>query len=213
MPTLQHRQSTPPMHPPRPSSSTHLGLLVLVVGPSGAGKDTLIAGARAQLTDDPRFAFPARVITRPRDGGVEQHIPMSTTEFDAAEESGGFALSWRSHGHAYGVPSSPLDDLAHGQIVVLNVSRTMIGRAETLASRVAVLNVMASPDVLTARLSARGRETRDEVRRRLERDVLIATLTAPVFSICNNGLPAAGIECFTSILLGLANGLLTETGL
>lgn len=200
------------MHPSRPSSRAQVGLLALVVGPSGAGKDTVIAGARAKLTDDPRFAFPARVITRPRDGSVEQHIPISAAEFDVAESTGSFALSWRSHGHAYGIPIGALDGLARDQIVVLNISRTMIVRAEALASRVAVLNVTASPDVLAMRLSARGRETRDDVRRRLERDVPIATLNAPVFSISNDGAPAAGIEHFKSVLLGLAENLSAETG-
>jgi ribose 1,5-bisphosphokinase len=200
------------MHQPRRSASVHLGFLALVVGPSGAGKDTLIAGARANLTNDPRFTFPARAITRPRDAGAEQHCPMSVPEFDAVEKSGGFALSWRSHGHAYGVPRSALENLARGRIVVLNISRTMIGRAEALTSRVAVLNVTASQDVLAARLSARGRESQEDVRRRLDRDVPIATLRAPVFSISNDGLPAAGIENFTSMLLSLAGRLAAETG-
>jgi phosphonate metabolism protein PhnN/1,5-bisphosphokinase (PRPP-forming) len=200
------------MHPPRRSSPIDFGLLALVVGPSGAGKDTLIAGARVRLTDDRRFAFPARVVTRPRDGGAEQHIPLSVVDFGAAEKSGELALSWHAHGHSYGIPSRALDGLALGQIVVVNISRTIIGIAEALATRVAVLNVTASPAVLAMRLSARGRESLEDAQRRLDRDVPIVTRGAPVITIINEGLPAAGIDHFTSVLLDLAGGLAAENG-
>ncbi|GLR90973.1 hypothetical protein GCM10007857_76890 [Bradyrhizobium iriomotense] len=53
------------------------GHLVLVVGPSVAGKDTLIDFARAQLQSDPDFHFARRVIT------VVHH-----SDFDSLEVAG-----------------------------------------------------------------------------------------------------------------------------
>ena len=49
------------------------GVFVAVVGPSGAGKDTLIDYARAHLAGEPDYEFVRRVITRPNDGSSEDH--------------------------------------------------------------------------------------------------------------------------------------------
>ena len=44
-------------------------MLVLVVGPSGAGKDTLLDAAKQALADNGRFHFVRRVVTRPAGRG------------------------------------------------------------------------------------------------------------------------------------------------
>ncbi len=129
-------------------------MLVLVVGPSGAGKDTLLDAARAALDDDhaipfrpPRHHPPGRGRRRgPRGGDTEQSSPTRR-----------FALSWQAHGLRYGIPDDIEADLAVGRVVVANVSRGVIGAA---AARfpVRVIEITAPPEVLAARLAARGRE-------------------------------------------------------
>ncbi|HEX3364991.1 hypothetical protein [Phenylobacterium sp.] len=64
------------------------GRLVLVVGPSGSGKDTLIHGARRLLADRPGFVFPQREITRVRDDRAEAFVSLTPEEFDARERAG-----------------------------------------------------------------------------------------------------------------------------
>src|SRR5215469_16830602 len=93
------------------------GLLVLVVGPSGVGKDALIAGARAALTGDPSVVFPRREITRPQETGGEGHLELSQAEFDRRETAGAYVLSWRAYGLGYGVPAEIAADLATGKTV------------------------------------------------------------------------------------------------
>ncbi|MBF0355949.1 MAG: phosphonate metabolism protein/1,5-bisphosphokinase (PRPP-forming) PhnN, partial [Alphaproteobacteria bacterium] len=70
------------------------GRLVLVVGPSGAGKDSVIAEARNRLSGNSRFVFATRTITRPAEAGGEIHEAASQSAFDAREQAGGFLLSW-----------------------------------------------------------------------------------------------------------------------
>ena len=63
------------------------GTFVAVIGPSGAGKDTILAGARAALANDASFLFPRRVITRPADHH-EENEAISADAFDARARNG-----------------------------------------------------------------------------------------------------------------------------
>lgn len=66
------------------------GALVLVVGPSGSGKDTLIGMAHAQLSHDRRFIFPRRVITRIAHIDAEDHDTLTPEDFETARRAGHF---------------------------------------------------------------------------------------------------------------------------
>ena len=136
-------------------------MLVLVVGPSGAGKDTLLDAARQALADDPRFSFVRRVITRPADAGGEAHESVTEEHFAARD----FALQWQAHGLRYGIPA---DAIKAGAVAVANVSRTVIADAARRFP-VRVIEVTAPPDILAARLASRGREDAADVATRLAR--------------------------------------------
>ena len=98
-------------------------MLIAVVGPSGAGKDTLMGGARAALAQDTRFRFVRRAITRPAEAGGEDHEALNASAFAARQEAGGFALFWEAHGLSYGIPSDIEADLAARRVVIANLSR------------------------------------------------------------------------------------------
>lgn len=147
------------------------GLLVLVVGPSGVGKDTLLDAARERLKDAAHICFPRRCITRPAGSVGEIHIPVRPEDFAQMARQGAFLLSWKAHDLCYGIPRHVQDDVANGKTVIVNVSRSVIDDARSLIGhgQVRVLNIRASRDVLRKRLEARGREDILDIERRLAR--------------------------------------------
>ena len=145
------------------------GRLILVVGPSGAGKDSLIEGARAALAGHPRFVFARRIITRPSDPGSEDHATLSDAAFEQQRAAGAFFLWWDAHGLRYALPGAIADDLAAGRTVIANVSRAVIDAARARHPATTVVVVTAPPAVLARRLAARGREDAADVAARLAR--------------------------------------------
>ena len=133
------------------------GVLVLVVGPSGAGKDALINAARVHLAGDPRFVFPRRVVTR-ASSAFEDHDSIDAEDFTRAVRAQAFALHWQAHSLGYGIPRSIESQMAQGRIVVCNVSRTVIEAARAQFARVQVVYVDARPEVRAARIAKRGRD-------------------------------------------------------
>ena len=175
-------------------------MLVLVVGPSGAGKDSLLNAARRDLAADPRFRFVRRTITRSADPGGEDHEPVTEAEFLTRD----FALQWGAHGLRYGIPADIATDIALGIVVVANVSRGVI---ETAAARypTRVIEVTAPPEVLAARLAARGRESAADVAARLTRSVRLPE-SVPVETVMNDSTMGEGSARFLAALTRAAEG-------
>ncbi|HWL81486.1 MAG TPA: phosphonate metabolism protein/1,5-bisphosphokinase (PRPP-forming) PhnN [Roseomonas sp.] len=182
------------------------GRLVAVVGPSGAGKDTLLGAARLALAEDPRFVFVRRAITRPaethRHAGAEAHLPLSEADFAKAREAGAFALHWQAHGLHYGIPRSIESELTEGRVVIANLSRGVLATVPS-AYRLCVVLVTAPPAVLAARIAARGRETPEEIVRRLQREALLPD-SLEVREVMNDSTPAEGAARLIEMLRALA---------
>ena len=143
-------------------------MLVLVTGPAGAGKDTLLAASREALAGDPRYRIVRRVLTGPAARSSEEYEVVTEAEFEKRCRMGSFALHWRANGVQYGVPADVELDLAAGRIVVANVSRTVIADA-VARFPVFVVEITAPSDVLARRLAARGRNDAVGIARRLSR--------------------------------------------
>jgi ribose 1,5-bisphosphokinase len=159
------------------------GRLILVVGPSGAGKDTLLGLAKAACADDPSIVFPRRVITR-QASASEDNEEVSASTFEAAVARDEYAMHWQAHGHCYALSRAIDDELRTGHAVVANVSRTVIAAMRRAYADVVVVSITAPPNVLAERLAMRGRSSDGRIEHRLGRTVEEA---APDLTIVNTG--------------------------
>ena len=96
------------------------GRLIAVVGPSGVGKDSVMAGLHKTL---PNLHLVRRVITRAPDLGGEDYDAVTVPQFEAMVESGAFAVHWRAHGLHYGIPITIKDHMGKGTDCLVNFSR------------------------------------------------------------------------------------------
>src|SRR4051812_32198273 len=146
------------------------GRLVLVVGPSGAGKDTLIGLAQAACANDDNVVFARRVVTREA-SEFENNEQVTPEAFRLAQARGEFAINWEAHGLCYALPRAIDDELRAGRNVIANISRTMIPALRAAYDNVVVVLITAPSEVLAARLAARGRVSDGPIGERLRRSV------------------------------------------
>ncbi len=159
------------------------GRLIAVVGPSGVGKDTLIA---ALVAARPELREVRRAITRPTDAS-EACLSVSVDEFARRRDAERFALSWSAHGLSYGVPIEALEQVRGGEDVIANLSRAVLPAAIATFSKVLILSLTAAPEILAQRLGARGREEGAEIARRLARSAPPMPEGAEIVTIDNGG--------------------------
>ncbi|MFM1988687.1 MAG: hypothetical protein RJA99_1644 [Pseudomonadota bacterium] len=145
--------------------------LMVVVGASGVGKDSVLD---AWLGGRPRAERPwraRRTITRPAHGAGEGHEPVTEARFDMLLARRAFAFHWAAHGLRYGVRHEELAPLHDGRWVVLNGSRAHLPALLATAPGAWVVEIDAPAALRAARLGARGREHDDDVAARLARTV------------------------------------------
>ena len=176
------------------------GALVVVVGPSGAGKDSVIGFALEALAGRSDIHRVRRVITRAEDAGGEDHEAVSPAEFKERNFAGAFAVSWHAHGLGYGLPLALRDRVRSGVHAVCNLSRSSIADARQNFPAVAVVLVTAPAEVIAARLAARGRESADLIRARLARRIDREDALGPDLIITNDGPVEAAIDRLVAYL-------------
>lgn len=135
--------------------------LIAIAGPSGAGKDTLIRMATDLLDAGSRLHVARRTVTRPANA-FEDHDSLDVGAFEHQERAGCFALTWRAHGLAYGIPKAEL--ARPGALVLASVSRTVIEACRALRPDAATVLITAPSQVLAARIATRGRDSSPDSR-------------------------------------------------
>lgn len=156
-------------------------------------------GAARRLADTDAFYFAQRQITRPKDAGGEDHIEVSLRDFYAAEAAGAYPLHWKAHHTHYGVHKDELTSLGSGQNVILNGSRSILDQARLKFSNLAIVSVTAPDSLIRERLAARGRETAEQIEKRVQRASMFDVTGDDVFEICNDGSPEEGIALMVAV--------------
>lgn len=162
------------------------GKLIYVIGPSGCGKDSVMAYARRRCPGN-EAAFAHRYITRGAEAGGENHVHLQPDEFQARVERGVFALHWDSHGYRYGIGCEIDAWMEAGLNVVVNGSRGYLPMAVRRYPDLIPALISVETDILRQRLLARGRESTAEIEYRLEQAEAFAISHAELRTIDNNG--------------------------
>ncbi len=150
------------------------GHLLYLMGPSGSGKDSLLHYARglAQKADFQRpLHIAQRHITRKTSENAqdEQHISLSQEAFLQSLEAGDFVMHWQSHGLYYGIHKNIENLLDAGSVVIVNGSRAYLPTAQQKYPHLTPVLITVDSSVLRTRLQARGRESAQDIEKRLER--------------------------------------------
>lgn len=182
------------------------GRLIYVMGPSGAGKDSVIDGAREQLARIPVHVA-RRIITRSAESVGEQAIGVSAQRFSVMQQSGDFAMNWRANGHDYGISVDINRRLANGSHVLVNGSRDYLPEAQRRYPDLLPIVLVVERGVLRQRLQRRARENEEEIAQRLQRnDHLDASLVGPQAApgaleyLDNSGTLDSAVERLMAIL-------------
>jgi ribose 1,5-bisphosphokinase len=183
-----------------PEGHARSGALVLVVGPSGAGKDTIMRRVHDRLGPGSGIVFARRVVTRAADAAEDNEVATDETFLEALGR-GGFVLDWQAHGLRYGVPRQVCEELAQGRVVVVNVSRTVVPRARSTFDRVRIVLLTAPAEIRASRISARGRDA--DAAERLAREPLPLDELRPDLTIDNAGTPEAAVDRLQRFLIDL----------
>ncbi|MFV0423842.1 phosphonate metabolism protein/1,5-bisphosphokinase (PRPP-forming) PhnN [Oleidesulfovibrio sp.] len=175
------------------------GRLIYVVGPSGAGKDSVLRKARIRLGGG-NAAFAHRYITRPPESDGENHVALSEKEFWKRLRCGCFAMNWASHGLLYGIGREIDDWMSNGFTVVVNGSRAYFQEALLRYPELVPVLVTASPVVLAQRLSLRGREGEGEIVERLRRGSEYGIRHPRLVCIENNSALEQSVSAFCDVV-------------
>ncbi len=151
------------------NSSRRRGMLVVVSGPSGAGKTSI---CQALLARDPSAVWSVSATTRPPRGGEKSgssYEYISRAEFEARRQRGEF-LEWAEYvGQLYGTPAAPVQRaLEAGRDVIMEID--VQGGAQVAVRVPESVRIFVLPPTmasLKARLEGRKTESADQLAKRL----------------------------------------------
>lgn len=164
--------------------------LIYVVGPSGAGKDTLLTWLKSRVRSSSLLHWARRTIDRPPsiEFNAEQHESVEAEGFEKLLKEGAFAMHWEANSHRYGIRFQEIAPLYQFKWVIVNGSRGYLPTVAKDYPGLTVLHITADQELLRKRLIDRGRESNEMIEERLRREVpIINPPHSNLIEIINNG--------------------------
>jgi guanylate kinase len=145
------------------------GDLIIVSGPSGAGKGTLVKGLLARV---PRLWCSVSATTRPsrpREREGVDYFFLTPEEFERRERDGAFLETAEVHGRCYGTLRAPVEEkIREGYRVILEIDPQGAMQVRRNMPESTLVFVKApSEEELRRRLAHRGSETAEQVETRM----------------------------------------------
>ena len=181
------------------------GYLILVVGNSGSGKDSIMKGVKEKFSSELKSLYLAqRYITRPP-SETEENVGVTSEEFKKMSLKGAFALEWNIYGLDYGVPIDIDEWLGKGYPVLVNVSRLIVKKAREIYHNVLVVFIDVPFEISLKRIKDRRRESGERLEERIQRAKKNQNYPDADFIIDNSGDLEDAIDKFLNYILSSIN--------
>ena len=135
--------------------------IILIVGATGVGKDTLLR----KIKDKIEAQFTTRYITRVTDEN-ERNFYVDKKAFKILQRDDFFVSTWEAHGNYYGISQNHIRD----GLNIISVSRSAIKDFEKVFNDVTTIEVSLPKEMLYERLKNRNRESEEDIIKRLNRN-------------------------------------------
>jgi len=177
------------------------GKLVLVVGNSGSGKDSIIKGVKERYPSDLiKLYLAQRYITRPC-SDTEDNIAVTPEVFKIMSLQGEFVLEWYIYGLDYGVHIEIDEWLKKGHPVLVNVSRSIVKKARKIYQNIIVVFIDVPFEISLKRVKERARESGVRLEERILRARQNQDIPDADFIVDNSGDLEDAINEFLSYLI------------
>ncbi len=168
--------------------------IILIVGPSGVGKDTLIKETKKYLSE---VNFVNRYITRKPDLN-ESNYYLDSYAFELLKHNSFFISTWQAHNYYYGIAKNSIES----GLNIISISRSKIKDFENIYDKVYTININVPKEILKKRLLLRARESEEEIDLRLKR--IYESLDAKnLIEFDNSDSIASSVEKFVRLLKSL----------
>ncbi|MEM7257346.1 MAG: phosphonate metabolism protein/1,5-bisphosphokinase (PRPP-forming) PhnN [Pseudomonadota bacterium] len=190
-----------PGNQPLTGQPTRAGTMIVVVGPGGSGKDSIMRAAKPTLESGKHAHFVKRVITRECKPERENHHSVSPGQFRQMAERGDFAVYWQAHSLWYGVPINTLSQIKRGHTLIVNGSRDALPDFRSTYPHCQAVWINVSKKIQMERLKARHVKPSAEMHSRLQRTVTQSP-DPQDFILNNDGTLADSTDEFISLVIG-----------